>query len=110
MKHLKFTTIMGIALLLQSCTSQLLAPTVRENYPRKKYDWESTSPQADTVKLVRIGHATTLIEVGEKTILTDPWFSEKKGYYHGEPSAVNGTRFTSSLRSFRYRNFQDVPQ
>lgn len=78
---------MGIIILLQSCNTQLLAPTVRKNYPRNQYDWETSSSMADTIKFVRIGHATTLIEVGEKTILTDPWFSEKKGYYHGEPIA-----------------------
>jgi L-ascorbate metabolism protein UlaG (beta-lactamase superfamily) len=27
--------------------------------------------------------------VGSKIILTDPWFSEKSGYYHGEPLAFS---------------------
>lgn len=35
--------------------------------------------------LTRIAHSTTLINIGGRIILTDPWFSEKWGYYHGEP-------------------------
>jgi len=33
----------------------------------------------------RIVHSCTLIDFGGTRILTDPWFSEKPGYYHGEP-------------------------
>ena len=37
------------------------------------------------VKVTRIVHSCALLEYGDERILTDPWFSEKPGYYHGEP-------------------------
>jgi L-ascorbate metabolism protein UlaG (beta-lactamase superfamily) len=37
------------------------------------------------VVVTRIGHATVLLDFGACRILTDPWFSERWGYYHGEP-------------------------
>ncbi|OZM83516.1 MBL fold metallo-hydrolase [Pseudonocardia sp. MH-G8] len=40
-----------------------------------------------TTTVQRVVHATTLIDFGGARILTDPWFSEKPGYYHGEASA-----------------------
>jgi len=41
-----------------------------------------------SLSLTRVAHSTTLITIGEQVILTDPWFSEKWGYYHGEPYGV----------------------
>ncbi len=41
-----------------------------------------------TLTLTRVAHSTTLIDIGGHIILTDPWFSEKWGYYHGEPYGV----------------------
>jgi L-ascorbate metabolism protein UlaG (beta-lactamase superfamily) len=38
--------------------------------------------------LTRVAHSTTLIDIGGTRILTDPWFSEKWGYYHGEPYGI----------------------
>ena len=37
------------------------------------------------VAVTRIGHATVLLDFGGYRLLTDPWFSERWGYYHGEP-------------------------
>ena len=37
------------------------------------------------VVVTRISHATVLLDFGGCRILTDPWFSERWGYYHGEP-------------------------
>jgi L-ascorbate metabolism protein UlaG (beta-lactamase superfamily) len=37
------------------------------------------------VIVTRIGHATVLLDFGGCRVLTDPWFSERWGYYHGEP-------------------------
>ena len=37
------------------------------------------------VVVTRIGHATVLLDFDGCRILTDPWFSERWGYYHGEP-------------------------
>jgi len=38
--------------------------------------------------MTRVVHASVLFEIGGHTVLTDPWFSEKPGYYHGEPVGV----------------------
>jgi L-ascorbate metabolism protein UlaG (beta-lactamase superfamily) len=41
-----------------------------------------------TVTLIRIAHSSVLIDFDGCKILTDPWFSERFGYYHGEPYGV----------------------
>ncbi len=38
--------------------------------------------------LTRIAHAFVLLDFDGHVILTDPWFSEKPGYFHGEPYGV----------------------
>jgi L-ascorbate metabolism protein UlaG (beta-lactamase superfamily) len=35
--------------------------------------------------VTRITHACVLLNVDGQFILTDPWFSERLGYYRGEP-------------------------
>lgn len=39
------------------------------------------------VAITRVTHSCHLIEIGGKTVLTDPWFSTKDDYYPGEPLA-----------------------
>jgi L-ascorbate metabolism protein UlaG (beta-lactamase superfamily) len=41
-----------------------------------------------TTTLTRVVHASVLLDFDGATILTDPWLSERPGYYHGEPRAV----------------------
>jgi L-ascorbate metabolism protein UlaG (beta-lactamase superfamily) len=36
------------------------------------------------LEVTRIGHASVLLRFGDKAVLTDPWFSEKPAYHHGE--------------------------
>ena len=38
--------------------------------------------------VTRIVHSCHLIEIGGRTFLTDPWFSERAGYHPGEPLAA----------------------
>ena len=38
--------------------------------------------------LTRIAHSSALLDFDGSVVLTDPWFSEKPGYYHGEPYGV----------------------
>ena len=38
--------------------------------------------------VTRIVHSCHLIEIGARTFLTDPWFSERAGYHPGEPVAI----------------------
>ena len=39
--------------------------------------------------VTRIGHASVLLDFGNAKVLTDPWFSEKSHYHHGEPLAMS---------------------
>jgi L-ascorbate metabolism protein UlaG (beta-lactamase superfamily) len=41
------------------------------------------------VKVTGIAHRCVLVDFGGSAILTDPWFSEKFGYYRGEPLGLN---------------------
>lgn len=41
-----------------------------------------------TLTITRIAHATVLIDFDGYRVLTDPWFSERFGYYHGEPYGI----------------------
>jgi L-ascorbate metabolism protein UlaG (beta-lactamase superfamily) len=38
--------------------------------------------------VTRITHSCHLIEIGGRTFLTDPWFSQRPGYHPGEPAAL----------------------
>jgi L-ascorbate metabolism protein UlaG (beta-lactamase superfamily) len=37
--------------------------------------------------VTRVTHACVLLDFGGQVVLTDPWFTEKRGYYRGEPLA-----------------------
>lgn len=37
--------------------------------------------------VTRVTHSCALLDFGGQVLLTDPWFSEKPGYYRGEPLA-----------------------
>jgi L-ascorbate metabolism protein UlaG (beta-lactamase superfamily) len=39
--------------------------------------------------VTRIAHASVLLDFGNAKVLTDPWFSEKMHFYHGEPLAMS---------------------
>ncbi len=39
--------------------------------------------------VTRIAHASVLLDFGNAKVLTDPWFSEKLHYHHGEPLAMS---------------------
>jgi L-ascorbate metabolism protein UlaG (beta-lactamase superfamily) len=41
-----------------------------------------------TVTITRVAHSTVLIDFDGTKVLTDPWFSERFGYYHGEPLGI----------------------
>jgi hypothetical protein len=46
------------------------------------------APDAN-IAVTRIAHASVLLELGGKRILTDPWFSETNAYRHGEPLGIS---------------------
>ena len=41
-----------------------------------------------TLTITRIARSSVLIDFDGHRVLTDPWFSEKFGYYHGEPYSI----------------------
>jgi L-ascorbate metabolism protein UlaG (beta-lactamase superfamily)/predicted ester cyclase len=48
-------------------------------------------PSRGELRIVRVGHASVLVQWGDDTLLTDPWFSQKgsfPGYYSGESLAM----------------------
>ena len=49
---------------------------------------EGSPVSSDRPRVTRIGHSTVLFDFGQERILTDPWFSERFGYYRGEPLAM----------------------
>ncbi len=49
-------------------------------------------PSAGELRVIRMGHASVLVQYGNDTLLTDPWFSQKgsfPGYYSGESLAMS---------------------
>ena len=38
--------------------------------------------------ITRIAHSSVLIDFDGYRVLTDPWFSEEEGFYHGEPYGI----------------------
>jgi L-ascorbate metabolism protein UlaG (beta-lactamase superfamily) len=44
---------------------------------------------ASGFSVTRIAHASVLLDFGNAIVLTDPWFSEKTHFHHGEPLAMS---------------------
>ena len=42
----------------------------------------------NALTITRVVQASVLLDFSGSPILTDPWFSEKAGYYHGEPLGI----------------------
>lgn len=64
-----------------------------------------------TVTIRRIAHSCVLIDFDGSQILTDPWFSERFGYYHGEPYGVtleNLPRLAGVVVSHRHYDHYDM--
>ncbi len=41
-----------------------------------------------TLTITRIAYSSVLIDFDGHRVLTDPWLSERDGYYHGEPYGI----------------------
>jgi L-ascorbate metabolism protein UlaG (beta-lactamase superfamily) len=48
----------------------------------------SPGPAPGAFSVTRIAHASVLLDFGNATVLTDPWFSEKAHFHHGEPLGI----------------------
>jgi L-ascorbate metabolism protein UlaG (beta-lactamase superfamily) len=66
-------------------------PIVKANMRPLMIRREGAAGQPDII-ITRITHACVLIQCGDTAILTDPWFSQKPLYHHGEslPFDVEG--------------------
>jgi L-ascorbate metabolism protein UlaG (beta-lactamase superfamily) len=67
------------------------------------------SPGAFSV--TRIAHASVLLDFGNATVLTDPWFSEKAHYHHGEPLGIaleKLPRLTAVVASHEHYDHFDI--
>jgi L-ascorbate metabolism protein UlaG (beta-lactamase superfamily) len=49
----------------------------------------SAGALASSFSVTRIAHASVLLDFGNAKVLTDPWFSEKLHFHHGEPLAMS---------------------
>jgi L-ascorbate metabolism protein UlaG (beta-lactamase superfamily) len=61
--------------------------------------------------VTRIAHASVLLDFGNATVLTDPWFSEKLHYHHGEPlglSLEQLPRLTAVVASHAHYDHFDI--
>ena len=59
----------------------------------------------------RIAHASVLLDFGNATVLTDPWFSEKMHYHHGEPLGMTMQqlpRLTAVVASHEHYDHFDI--
>jgi L-ascorbate metabolism protein UlaG (beta-lactamase superfamily) len=76
--------------MLSACGGRAAAPTV-SSVPAAPAPVTlspvSEGPSAD-LAVTRIAHASVLLEMGDKRILTDPWFSQTGAYRQGEPLGI----------------------
>ncbi len=61
--------------------------------------------------VTRIAHASVLLDFGNATVLTDPWFSEKAHFHHGEPLGIplaRLPRLTAVVASHEHYDHFDI--
>jgi L-ascorbate metabolism protein UlaG (beta-lactamase superfamily) len=61
--------------------------------------------------VTRIAHASVLLDFGNAMVLTDPWFSEKIHYHHGEPLGIpleQLPRLTAVVASHEHYDHFDI--
>lgn len=80
-------TVVLSALCLLSACGRVAAPAITAvpPAPAPVVLSAATEGQGAEIAVTRIAHATALLELGGKRILTDPWFSETGAYHPGEP-------------------------
>jgi L-ascorbate metabolism protein UlaG (beta-lactamase superfamily) len=64
-----------------------------------------------TTTLTRITHSCVLLDFDGQRVLTDPWFSEKRGYHRGEPLGLTLTelpRLSAVLASHDHYDHFDL--
>jgi L-ascorbate metabolism protein UlaG (beta-lactamase superfamily)/predicted ester cyclase len=74
--------------------SELLPPEILPpgvQLPPISFTLAATPSSPGQLRIIRVGHAAVLVQWGDDTLLTDPWFSQKgsfPGYYSGESLAM----------------------
>jgi hypothetical protein len=64
-----------------------------------------------TTTVTRVTHSCALLDFDGQVLLTDPWFSEKAGYYRGEPLAFTPStlpRLAAVIASHDHYDHYDV--
>lgn len=73
---------------------------------------KSSSGQAPgAFSVTRVAHASVLLDFGNATVLTDPWFSEKTHFHHGEPLGIplaRLPRLTAVVASHEHYDHFDI--
>ncbi|MFL5348489.1 MAG: MBL fold metallo-hydrolase [Hyalangium sp.] len=85
----RLTVSMFVLCLLSAC-GRAAAPALRAApaAPAPIALSAAGEEQGADIAVTRIAHASVLLEMGGKRILTDPWFSETNAYRHGEPLGI----------------------
>jgi L-ascorbate metabolism protein UlaG (beta-lactamase superfamily) len=71
----------------------------------------STGQTPGAFSVTRIAHASVLLDFGNATVLTDPWFSEKIHFHHGEPLGISLEqlpRLTAVVASHEHYDHFDI--
>jgi len=64
-----------------------------------------------SLSITRVTHSSVLLDFDGRVLLTDPWFSEKPGYFHGEPRPFTPTtlpRLSGVLASHGHYDHYDM--
>jgi L-ascorbate metabolism protein UlaG (beta-lactamase superfamily) len=81
--------LIGASFLFPSRRPADVVSAVPESPPPARLIGPSGEPEHDaTLHLTRVAHASVLLDFDGEVVLTDPWFSEKWHYHHGEPLGV----------------------
>jgi L-ascorbate metabolism protein UlaG (beta-lactamase superfamily) len=87
----RLTFSLFVLCMLSACGGRALAPvlTAVPPAPARVVLSKAGEGQGAELAVTRIAHASVLLEMGDKRILTDPWFSETSNYRHGEPLGIS---------------------
>lgn len=87
-KSLRITLIGSLAALAASFLLAPLQPAPAISGPLPAALSAKLKSSSGAFSVTRIAHASVLLDFGNATVLTDPWFSEKIHYHHGEPLGI----------------------
>lgn len=91
MRRVMKAVLLAVVLGTVGCASSRLEraptlPALAEPLPEVVLG-EGRTPGAPRLTLTRVAHSSVLLEFDGVRILTDPWFTQRAGYFQGEPLA-----------------------